>query len=196
MVQLLDARMKAKVVNKALQDEDFSRALFGDPKKTLKDTFGIDISERTVIHVLRQTRDHSDFIIPLRPEEITENMSENQIIERLTRDMPRISDKLADIIDISTRILAKAWTSREFLDRFEKDPKAVINTEKNGCIPENVEMVARIEDENTLYIAIPEFGSDSELTDDELGMVSGGISPPDLVQVCMFIIFSAIAAGW
>ncbi len=110
MTQTLTEEIKAKLINKAMQDDAFRQELFASPVQAVADSFGVEIAQGTTLHVLEQTPESLDFIIPQKPSEITDNMTENQIIDRLTRDMPKLSDKLSNVISVYGKILSRTWT--------------------------------------------------------------------------------------
>ncbi len=171
----LTAEIKAKLINKAMQDDAFRQELLANPAQAAADSFGVKIAEGKTLHVLEQTPGSLDFIVPLRPAEITENMTENQIIERLTRDMPKLSDKLSNRMNAYGKILAKIWTDPQFLDQLKADPKTVINAQSDTPLTENQKITIREEDGQNEYLALSALGMDSELTDEELELVSGGL---------------------
>ncbi|MBU0971612.1 MAG: class IIb bacteriocin, lactobin A/cerein 7B family [Proteobacteria bacterium] len=174
MTQEFNAEIKTKLVAKAIQDEVFRQNLINNPNQAIKDVFGVEIPKGKSLHLLEQTSDRLYFIVPQRPAEITDNMTENEIIERLTRDIPRISDNLSSILDVYGKILAKIWKDPQFLDKFKADPKTFIGAENNTELPENMQICVQVEDDQNEYLAVPALVADSELTDEELELVSGG----------------------
>ena len=174
MTQEFNAQIKTKLVGKAMQDEVFRQDLISNPKQAIKDVFGVNIPEGKEVHVLEQTCDNLEFIVPQRPAEITDGMTKTEIVERLTRDSPKFSDNVSSVMNVYGKILAEIWTDPKFLDRFKADPKTFIGAESDTALPENMHIVVRVEDDHNEYLAVPVLGTDSELTDEELELVSGG----------------------
>ncbi len=194
MTMTLTEEIKAKLINKAMQDDGFRQELFASPAQAVSDSFGVTIPGGKTLHVLEQTPESLDFIVPQRPGNITENMTENEIIDRLTRDMPKLSDKLTNIISVYGKILSKTWTDPGFLDKFKTDPKAVISEESGTILPENQKIVVRVEDEHNEYLALPMLNADSELTDEELELVSGGLGGLALIIICLAL--GVMSVSW
>ena len=186
----LTDEIKAKLIGKAMQDDAFRQELFAHPAQAVSTNFGVSIPEGKTLHVLEQTPENMNFIIPMRPGNITENMTENEIIDRLTRDIPKISDKLSNMISVYGKILSKIWTDPTFLDKFKADPKAIISEESDRSMPEDQKVFVWVDDEHNEYIALPVIKADSELTDEELELVSGGIG-----EIALFIICVALSAA-
>jgi hypothetical protein len=53
-----------EIVAKALADPDFKAALLQDPKKTLSDSFGVEIPEGFTIHVVEETEQSAYIVLP------------------------------------------------------------------------------------------------------------------------------------
>lgn len=77
-------------------------------------------------------------------------------------------------MNVYGKILAKIWTDPKFLDRFKADPKRFKGAESGTELSEKMRIIVREEDDHNEYLALPTVGTDSELTDAELALVSGG----------------------
>ncbi len=159
-----------------LEDEAFRQALLSSPHRALKDTFGVELPRDKTLHVLEQSPENMDFVIPLKPDEITQGMTKKQIVDRLTQDMPKVSEKISQRMNVYGNILAALWAEPELVEAFKADPKAFIRDRTGADLDEITTIVVRVEDDQNEYIVLPVLGTDSELTDEELELVSGGLA--------------------
>lgn len=65
---------KANIIAKALQDEDYRKALVADPKAVVEKELGVKLPESLTIEVLQETDDHACLVLPPTGggEELTE----------------------------------------------------------------------------------------------------------------------------
>lgn len=84
--------------------------------------------------------------------------------------------------DWEALLVAKAWSDEAFKEKLLKNPKAVLEEEMGGKLPEEIKNVRIIEEtEDTIYISLPkkpEPSSSEELSEEELEAVSGGLTLP------------------
>lgn len=92
-----------------------------------------------------------------------------------------ISQSLNTRAELEKKLIEQAWESETFKEELIKNPRAVINRElKQQQIPENVEIEVLQETTNKVYLVLPQnptpVGSGSELSEEDLEKVAGGIS--------------------
>jgi hypothetical protein len=86
-------------------------------------------------------------------------------------------------------VIAKAWKDDKFKKDLLSNPKAVISEEFGVQIPDNVNVKVLEENANNLYIILPEKPVTSELSDEQLEAVAGGVCIP------VAVLAGGIAAG-
>ena len=78
-----------------------------------------------------------------------------------------MTDKLEKIIE-------KAWKDEAFKEKLKKDPKAAL-AELNVAPPDDLNIQVHEDTEKTMHLVIPRDPSKSQLRDEDLDAVSGGI---------------------
>jgi hypothetical protein len=91
--------------------------------------------------------------------------------------------------DLETALIEKCWKDPEFKKTVLSDPKGMLESHIGQKLPAPLKVFIHEEDANTLHFSIPPTPSNlSELSDDELEKVAGGITPT-------VVVFLTIAAG-
>ncbi|MDJ0713528.1 MAG: NHLP leader peptide family RiPP precursor [Prochloraceae cyanobacterium] len=98
----------------------------------------------------------------------------------MTEQNPQPQQRPETRQDWEALLIAKAWSDEAFKEKLLKNPKAVLEEEMGGQLPEEIKNVRIIEEtEDTIYISLPkkpEQSSSEELSEEELEAVAGGLS--------------------
>jgi hypothetical protein len=80
--------------------------------------------------------------------------------------------------DLETALIEKCWKDPEFKKTVLSDPKGMLERHIGQKLPAPLKVFIHEEDANTLHFSIPPAPSNqTELSDEELEKVAGGISP-------------------
>ncbi len=105
--------------------------------------------------------------------------------------------------ELMQALVEKAWENANFKDQLVKDPMAAIEklADKNFTMPEGKKVVVEDQtDESVIYLNIPAEPNlnELELTDEQLEMIAGGITPTVIAVAYGFmagVAFIGAAAG-
>lgn len=75
--------------------------------------------------------------------------------------------------DLEAKLVAKAWEDEAFKQELISNPKAVIEREIGGQLPENADIQVIEETDHTVYIVLPD--KPQQLSSAELEAVAGGV---------------------
>lgn len=168
------AKIKVKALSKAIQDKSFRDALHRNAHTAVKDAFDFQVPEGMVLHVVEQSPEHQVFVIPQKPDEVSEGATAEDILHLLTKDFPKLSDELSKRMTGYADILSQIWSDPDFENRFKENPRGIL-TEKTAIpIDEKTHFTVQWEDDHNSYLVLPNLTADDELTDEELEMVAGG----------------------
>jgi hypothetical protein len=80
--------------------------------------------------------------------------------------------------DLETALIEKCWKDPEFKKTVLSDPKGMLERHIGQKLPAPLKVFIHEENANTLHFSIPPTPSNlTELSDDELEKVAGGITP-------------------
>ena len=185
MTQMLDMEARSRLIRKAMEDDLFRQKLVASPRTAVKEELGTTVPSDQSLHVIEAAAQRLDFHIPLKPEAFDSADTASDILDQLTRNMTKLSPELTRRLEAHAKILTKVWTDPEFLNGFMEDPKSIIEDLAEESLPENCEVVVHRDDEKNMFLLLPNLGTDAELTDDELELVSGGLA--DWVALLLFM---------
>ncbi|MBU0970523.1 MAG: hypothetical protein KKC20_07740 [Proteobacteria bacterium] len=174
MATAFASEIKLKSLSKAIENQNFRQALLSNPKEAVKEELGLEIPDGKTLHVLEQAPGQHALVILQRPEGIPEGATVKDIKELLAKDMPKLSEQLSSRMESYVNVLAKTWADPEFKNQLLKNPETVLRDENYGAMDENPVISVKVEDDENEYLVLPAMGSDSELTDEELELISGG----------------------
>jgi Bacteriocin class II with double-glycine leader peptide len=84
--------------------------------------------------------------------------------------------------DLETALIEKCWKDPEFKKTVLSDPKGMLERHIGQKLPAPLKVFIHEENANTLHFSIPPTPSNlTELSDDELEKVAGGITPTVVV---------------
>ena len=72
-------QIEKQIVDKAMRDQSFRQRLLNDPKRALKDAFGIDVPTGTNIHVHEESPHDIHLTIPAAPQKGARELSEAEL---------------------------------------------------------------------------------------------------------------------
>ena len=94
--------------------------------------------------------------------------------------------------EMQSLIVQRAWKDEAFRSEFIADPKGTIEKYSGQKLPAELNIVALAEDEKSIHFVIPQKPANaSELTDDELEKVAGGVD----IIFTPFIVLGVFVAG-
>ncbi|WP_028609347.1 NHLP leader peptide family RiPP precursor [Paenibacillus harenae] len=68
-------QLREKIIQKAWEDAKFKKLLLADPKKALKETFGIDVPDTIELEAVEDTPNKYHLVIPPNPSEVQSDAS-------------------------------------------------------------------------------------------------------------------------
>ena len=72
-------QMEKQIIDRAMRDGSFRQRLLQDPKRALKDAFGIDVPAGTNIHVHEESPHDIHLTIPAAPQQGVRELSEAEL---------------------------------------------------------------------------------------------------------------------
>jgi hypothetical protein len=100
--------------------------------------------------------------------------------------------------ELEEKIVAMAWRDDSFRRNFLADPKGEFEKRLKSKLPAGVKISAHQEDENHLYFVIPAKPQGvnlSELSDEDLEKVAGGVTPVVVTTLMLAGVAAATAVG-
>ena len=85
-----------------------------------------------------------------------------------------MADKTANLHDLELAITARAQKDTRFREQLLADPKAAIAAATGVALPEGTQVKLLQREPDTLYVILPEAREPGELSEAELGAVTGG----------------------
>lgn len=88
--------------------------------------------------------------------------------------------------EVERGLIRRSLEDESFRRRLLADPKAVLQAESGGRLPEEVRVVALEETPDTVYLVLPSRSAveQGELSDQDLEAVAGGWPPASMADTC------------
>lgn len=181
------------IVAKIWKDEDFKKEILADPNKTIRallqerDAEAADKLPDIDIRVVAETPTQIYFTLP---EEIEESVTTISDEDKKSMNRKQIENVIA----------SRALSDASVLAKLKDDTKGVLESalqelDPNLTLPDNLKVTLLEESENVVYLVVPPDPTalaDSELTEEQLEAVAGGVAA---IAVFVVGVVAVAAAG-
>ncbi|NDJ53391.1 MAG: NHLP leader peptide family natural product precursor [Chloroflexi bacterium] len=180
------AQMQQRIIEHAMQDSSFRQKLVDNPRAAVKEFLGVELPSELNLHVLETTPSQYHIVVPKKP----------QAIDGMTVDEVRTYLSEGGEVGPHHTLFAKVWADPEFQSALNSQPKATIEHELGLNLPDGVQVSVHYEDADDLYLVLPlDKEAHTELSDEELEMISGGGTPSVLTGLVSAVTFQTVVVS-
>ena len=173
--------LRTAVVNAAISDASFLKALGEDGGKAIEARFGAQ-SVKAQVHFEKENE--LTFLIPQKTDKLA---------QAIDRAVSEIGSRTPTRGEFDTLLIHKAWSDGSFLSQLRSDPSNTVSSalKKYGAnVPENSKVQLYEEKAGECVIVVPRpVDTGAQLSDAELEAVAGG----ELVATAAIIVVGAVA---
>jgi hypothetical protein len=169
-MSILTLDQRNTLIQNAMRDPVFKRALLDDPHAATYQRLGMEIPPGQILHVVPSETQTIAIIIPPRPAD----WSVEAMRQHLGRHLPAMPEASRKVAEVQIELIAHAWHDETFKQQLLKDAKAVVAELLDVTLPKAFTMRCFADDETNQYLILPPALEEMKLTDEQLEQVAGG----------------------
>jgi hypothetical protein len=188
--------VKTQVMIRVLKDHAFAERVVRDPRAAVLEACGVSLPPELDIRVLQATDSYLPLVIP-PPLPGAKGRTVEEIERTLLSEAGSPAGDLQNRLAAQARLLARSWTDAAYKSDLLQDPKRTLEREFALQLPSGVTVEAFEESAATSYLVLPPAPNPEtgELTDEQLELVAGGITPVTPLVIFFTILGTALTVA-
>jgi len=152
--------IEAKLITKALKDDEFKKELRSDPKASIKELTGCEIPGELSIELVDETESVVYLVLPSNPYN---GLTEEEIRKATNMDLEEICDWVLnnqkglfpDNREMNVQMVLKAWKDEAFKRLLLADPKVIIEQLLEEKVGDGITIIVLEETREKIFIVLP-----------------------------------------